>query len=250
MLLPLFQLFCLLQEAHAFLLPAQPVTRHHRPLKSSPAIESETSHLSDEQLNFCKSYLNEHHQSDVLVPLVQVFTDIGATAIKKNVWLKNSFTVVDANITDISSEFITMDVNIQEGGKIKKESVQVPLDADPVEGMASKYKTLPLIESMCLDGTLPIDNFVRRMNRLCNIVKAYVATGKMIQMGVQLGGAGVGKLVSFNWTSVYFVSLYCGSAAFISVGNVFGLSHIAVSHFSHQKHDDMYLNQVPHSKWL
>lgn len=31
---------------------------------------------------------------------------------------------------------------------------------------------------------------------------------------------------------MYFVSLYCGSAAFISVGNVFGLSHIAVSHFS------------------
>jgi hypothetical protein len=32
------------------------------------------------------------------------------------------------------------------------------------------------------------------MNRLCNIVKAYSATGKMIQLGVQMGGKGVGKL--------------------------------------------------------
>ena len=33
------------------------------------------------------------------------------------------------------------------------------------------------------------------MIRLCNIVKAYGASGKMIQMGVQLGGKGVGQLV-------------------------------------------------------
>lgn len=91
-----------------------------------------------------------------------------------------------------------MDVTIREDGKGQYvQSVDVNLDADAADG--SKFVNLPPIDDTCLEkaAVLPIDNFVRRVNRLCNIVKAYGATGKMIQMGVQLGGAGVGKLVSF-----------------------------------------------------
>jgi hypothetical protein len=109
-------------------------------------------------------------------------------------WMANSYSILDANITDVTFDAIIMDVNVREGGKDTKESTEVQLDACPID--TRNYKDLPQIDQMCLDGTLPIDNFVRRVIRLCNIVKAYKATGKMIQMGVQLGGAGVGKLVS------------------------------------------------------
>ena len=73
----------------------------------------------------------------------------------------------------------------------------VSLDSDPVKGMARTYPTLPQIDPLKLNhaSKIPIDNFCRRMIRLCNIVKAHEATGKMIQMGVQLGGKGVGKVV-------------------------------------------------------
>eukprot|EP00804_Cyclotella_cryptica_P011931 CCRYP_004433-RB/>CCRYP_004433-RB protein AED:0.04 eAED:0.04 QI:36/1/0.9/1/0.44/0.3/10/4851/213 len=207
--LHLFLQSCLLLTAtHAFMVPIQngraAVVRHLE--ASSQQLLSE-QYLNDEQLAFCKAYLNEHHQSDMLLPFVQAFTDIGTTSARKNLWLANSYSIVDANVTDITSSSIIMDVNIQDGGKTKVERVEVPLDSVPVDGMAKKYKNLPQIDPICLDGTVPIDNFVRRVNRLCNIVKAYGATGKMIQMGVQLGGRGVGRL-----------------------------------------RDDMYLNQVPHSK--
>lgn len=112
-------------------------------------------------------------------------------------WMANSYAILNANITDVTSDAILIDVNIREGGKDTKESVAVQLDACPMD--TRNYNDLPQIDQMCLDGTLPIDNFVRRIIRLCNIVKAYQATGKMIQMGVQLGGAGVGKLVSTHY---------------------------------------------------
>ncbi|KAL3801036.1 hypothetical protein HJC23_002329 [Cyclotella cryptica] len=194
--LHLFLQSCLLLTAtHAFMVPIQngraAVVRHLE--ASSQQLLSE-QYLNDEQLAFCKAYLNEHHQSDMLLPFVQAFTDIGTTSARKNLWLANSYSIVDANVTDITSSSIIMDVNIQDGGKTKVERVEVPLDSVPVDGMAKKYKNLPQIDPICLDGTVPIDNFVRRVNRLCNIVKAYGATGKMIQMGVQLGGRGVGRL--------------------------------------------------------
>eukprot|EP00956_Cyclotella_meneghiniana_P010867 scaffold15231_cov66-Cyclotella_meneghiniana.AAC.5 len=149
---------------------------------------SPSSYLTTEQLTFVKSYLNEHHQTDVLIPFVKAFTELGAVAT-------------------------------QEQGKGQSmDTVEVSLDASPID--TRNYVDLPKIQHFQLqsirnngdDGgvttILPIDDFVRRVNRLCNIVKAYKATGKMIQMGVQLGGAGVGKL-----------------------------------------NNDMYLNQVPHSKF-
>jgi hypothetical protein len=41
---------------------------------------------------------------------------------------------------------------------------------------------------------LPIDDMVRRLNRLCWIVNKPKATGKLLQLAIQLGGAGVGEL--------------------------------------------------------
>ncbi len=167
------------------------------------------TYLNKEQLEFSLAYLNEHHKADVLLPFVKAFSDLGTTAIKKNAWIGGSYQIIDASITDITQDELHLDASIKQGEKVKIESVKIHLDSDPVPGMARTYPTLPQCNPMHLNHTskLPIDNFVRRMNRLCNIVKAYSATGKMIQLGVQMGGKGVGKL-----------------------------------------NDDMYLNQVPHSK--
>jgi len=169
------------------------------------------SYLDEKQLEFCKAYLNEHHKTDVLLPFTHSFSELGTKSVKKNMWIGGSYSIVDAEVTDITSAAIHIEATVEEGGTSKKEQVVVPLDSDPVSGMARTYPTLPQIDPLKLNhaSKKPIDNFCRRMSRLCNIVKAYKATGKLIQMGVQLGGDGVGKL-----------------------------------------HDDMYLNQVPHSKTI
>lgn len=171
--------------------------------------EGTDSFLNEEQLEFSLAYLNEHHKEDVLLPFVKAFSELGTTAIKKNTWIGGSYQIIDASITDITQDELYLDASIKQGEKIKIESVKINLDSDPVPGMARTYPTLPPCNPMHLNhaAKLPIDNFVRRMNRLCNIVKAYSATGKMVQLGVQMGGNGVGKL-----------------------------------------HDDLYLNQIPHSE--
>ena len=117
--------------------------------------------------------------------------------MKKNMWMGGSYIITDAQVTDITKDALEIEASIQEkGDKTSKEIVQISLDSDPVSGMAKKHLTLPPIEEIKLQqaSKLPIDNFCRRMIRLCNVVKAYGAAGKIIQMGVQLGGKGVGKL--------------------------------------------------------
>lgn len=217
----LMPLFALQYFASGFCTPSSvsrlSVAKKHRVgeygLRSSPMpAEVEKTeggkYLDEKQLEFCKAYLNEHHKSDVLIPFTNAFSELGATSAKKNMWMGGSYSIVDAEVTDISCDAIQIEATIEEGGGSKKEKVMVSLDSDPV---SRKDPTLPQIDPLKLQhaSKTPIDNFCRRMIRLCNIVKAYEAAGKMIQMGVQLGGAGVGKL-----------------------------------------HDDMYLNQVPHNRYV
>ena len=165
-----------------------------------------TTPISALQLEFCKAYLNEHHKSDVLLPFTRAFSELGATSVQKNMWMGGSFSIVDAEITDITSEEIHVVATVQERQKSTNESVVISLNSDPVSGMSKAFPTLPQIDPLKLNhaSKIPIDNFCRRMIRLCNIVKAYGATGKMVQMGVQLGGKGVGKLVGILWV-VHFV---------------------------------------------
>lgn len=110
-----------------------------------------------------------------------------------------SHTIVSGEVTDISRDALHIEATVEEGKTTKKVEVTVPLDSDPIPQMGRTFTRLPQIDPRKLEtANLPIDNFCRRMIRLCNIVEAYRATGKMIQMGVQLGGKGVGKLVSLN----------------------------------------------------
>ncbi|KAL3823836.1 hypothetical protein ACHAXA_004108 [Cyclostephanos tholiformis] len=150
------------------------------------------------QLEFCMAYLNEHHKSDVLLPFIRAFSELGPKSVQKNMWMGGSYSIEDAEITCITSDNIRIVATIREGRKTTNESVTIALDGDPVLGMTKTFPTLPRIDPFILnrESMVPIDNFCRRFIRLCNIVKAYDATGKMIQLGVQLGGKGVGKLQS------------------------------------------------------
>ena len=102
----------------------------------------------------------------------------------------------DAELLGITRDSLAIEATILESGKSSKQLVEVSLDSSPVKGMRKKFIELPPVSGEVLERTahLPIDDFVRRMVRLCNQSKAYSATGKMIQLGVQLGGKGAGKL--------------------------------------------------------
>lgn len=64
-------------------------------------------------------------------------------------------------------------------------------DASPVSKVRSPFASMEVI-SISEDN--PIDDLVRRLNRLCWIVNKPMITGKLIQLALQLGGDGVGEL--------------------------------------------------------
>lgn len=62
-------------------------------------------------------------------------------------------------------------------------------DANPVQGMERDYNNLPLVPEPPPDTIQkPIERFIRKMNRLCLMVKQPSVTGKLIQLGIQVGG--------------------------------------------------------------
>ena len=73
------------------------------------------------QLEFCKAYLNEHHKSDVLVPLTRAFSELGTKMQKKNAWVGGSYFIEDAEVTDITSDSIHIEATIKERSGSSKE---------------------------------------------------------------------------------------------------------------------------------
>ena len=59
-------------------------------------------------------------------------------------------------------------------------------DAEPISAISRKYKTLPLVSNKTASNH--INDFVRRMNRLCYIVHKPGTTGKLTQLAYQIGG--------------------------------------------------------------
>lgn len=76
--------------------------------------------------------------------------------------------------------------------------VYICIDATPVTKKRRKAYTdiEPIVQNYNteLNNVYPIDDLVRRLNRLCWIVESPDVTGKLIQLGIQLGGVGVGEL--------------------------------------------------------
>lgn len=75
----------------------------------------------------------------------------------------------------------------------------VSLEAMPLKSAGREFAPLPLIPPPLLKSSdannyNQVDYFVRRMNRLCEIVNREDVTGKFIQLGIQIGGDKIGEL--------------------------------------------------------
>ena len=196
-------------------------TRCPSPLASSSTQttqEAEEIALTDHQVDFICGYLNKHH-ADVLQKFALEFSELGQVRRQKNAWSGDSYKIESAELQSIDLHKLTLGVTIQERNKDPYvQVVELDLDAQLLRSSSSSstnQKTMipPLsrtfIPTVQQPTFSPIDDVIRRLIRLCNLVEEYSTTGKLIQLGWQLDGTGVGKL-----------------------------------------HDNLYLNQVPHNKYV
>ncbi|KAL3904748.1 MAG: hypothetical protein SGILL_009948, partial [Bacillariaceae sp.] len=155
--------------------------------------------LSEKQLDFTLGYLNKHHR-DVLGSFAEIFSELGEVKARKNSWSGGTYKIEEAKITDINTQSMTLEVSINERNKdLQLETVTVDLDAEPIIKSRSyaragndKEKFLPPVpRDLDLD---PVDDIVRRLCRLCWIVNKPQVTGKLVQLGVQIGDTATGKI--------------------------------------------------------
>ena len=175
--------------------PLQSKLRITTYLASKIALENQ---LNSKELDFAIGYLNKHHP-DLLLSFVLAFSKLGTVQAKKNAFSGGSYKVINAELKDIdfygeetkneeSHGCLILDATVKIRGKeeVQKECVTISLDAFPVEGMKRDFKTLPIILPTTSQQK-PIEKFIRRMNRLCLMVNQPSVTGKLIQLGIQVG---------------------------------------------------------------
>jgi len=161
--------------------------------KTSAAVKKEKN-LTPEQLDFAMGYLNKHHR-DLLVSLTDAFSPLGAECAKANVWSGGSYEIADAKIVDIDfpKREMKLDVTIQKRNKPEEHQVVVvSLDAMPIPEKSRQVQKLSPVptpdDDDPTDQRSPIDDLVRRLSRLCNMVGKPEVTGKLIQLAIQVGG--------------------------------------------------------------
>lgn len=153
--------------------------------------------MAEKQLDFMLGYLNKHH-GKFLIKLAETFSELGLEKAKKNAWSGGSYQIMSATIMDINTVTLELDVEIKERkAGLKKKRVVIDLDAIPVVksrklGTHLGSDTAPLVAHDL--NLLPIDDIVRRLCRLCWMVKEPETTGKLFQLGMQLGGSDIGKI--------------------------------------------------------
>lgn len=173
---------------------------------SSPS-KTVSEQLTAEQADFVAGYLNKHH-GDWLVRLATVMSELGAEVAAANVWSGSSMNLPMANLTSIDRSTMKLDVMVERRGRpTTTERVSISIDADPIPEKRRKFPGLPPVPND--PERLAIDDVCRRLSRLAWITSNAAVSGKLIQLAIQLGGAGVGKLP-----------------------------------------ENMYLNQVPHNRYV
>jgi len=173
-----------------------------RPSLVSPAFLSARStdtavlqqNLDAEQLDFTMGYLNKHH-SDMLTTFADAFTVLGEEAAKRNKFSGGSFKILDAKIVGLDSAKLDLEVTVKDRNKPEPmiEKTSVPLDADPIVSKQRTFKPIPNVVEL-VETVNPVDALVRRLNRLAWMADYPEVTGKLIQLGIQIGGGGVGEL--------------------------------------------------------
>lgn len=158
----------------------------------STSTSASTSTLTSSQLDFAAGYLNKHH-GDLLIQFAQVLSPLGAEVARANVWSGGSVSITKAIMTTIRLKALELDVTVEPRNKpAYSETVAVNLNADPIPEKLRQFPSLPQVPDD--PDRLAVDDLVRRLGRLCWIVGMPYITGKLIQMALQLDGAGVGKL--------------------------------------------------------
>jgi len=139
--------------------------------------------------------MNKHH-SGALKSFVETFSQLGVEQIRKNSFSGGSFSIESAKLLNIDKNFLYLDSAIKIRGKteLHHETVKISLDAKPTAPMLRTHPDLPVISSDMEETVHPVDNFVRRCCRLCIIANHESMTGKLLQLGTQIGGQGVGIL--------------------------------------------------------
>jgi hypothetical protein len=142
-------------------------------------------------------YLNKH-EGDVLLAFAETFSELGSIKSKKNGWSGGSYVLEEAKIVSIDSQAMGLEVTVQERSKpAGVQAVSIDLDATPAVATTRKSKSEMMMKPVAPREDLdmhPVDDMIRRLNRLCWIVNKPKTTGRLIQMGIQIGGDGVGKI--------------------------------------------------------
>ena len=187
--------------AYALSFSTNPITGRTQTTTRIQAIRADQDQaeiLDEKQIDFTMGYLNKHH-SDILLAFVETFSDLGQVKSKKNTWSGGAFVIEQAKLVDINAQGTNMklEATIKERGQESRlESVTVDMDASPILNIRTPNAKIPPIPAngTGLKKQHPVDDLVRRLIRLCNIVDKPSATGKLIQLAIQIGGTGIGEL--------------------------------------------------------
>lgn len=168
----------------------------YRAFLSSSSAANKVKALDDTQVEFTVGYLNKHH-GDMLTTFADIYTDLGAEAAKRNKFSGGSFKIQEAKLVGLdSSGALALQVTCKDRNKPEPivERTTVSLNAVPIESKQRNYTPLPQILVLGVKEVNPMDDFVRRLNRLAWMAHYPQVTGKLIQLAIQVGGDKVGEL--------------------------------------------------------
>lgn len=132
------------------------------------------------------------HEGDALVSFAETFSELGKIKREKNAFTGGSYMIESAEITKIDQTEMTLQVVVKQAKNLSTKEVSIPLDASPVIKVRNAFANMsPIPGNLDLH---PVDDIIRRLNRLCWISGNAETTGRLVQMGIQIGGLGVGKL--------------------------------------------------------
>jgi adenylate kinase len=156
-------------------------------ISAPTAIKARPRSLTVKQDDFIKGYLTKHH-GEILVKLVECTSPLGLEMAKANGWSGGSMSIQDPVVTAISPTSISLQVQVvSRGGKSRTEICN--LDFETVAPIPSKQRAciLNLPRVVEQEGRSPLDEVIRQLCRVTTMVGCGPQiTGKLVQLGVQL----------------------------------------------------------------
>jgi adenylate kinase len=208
--------------------------------------------LTDQQTDFCLGYLNQHH-GPFLYTIATSLSEVADEMAQANAWSGGSYAIINATAEAISTNDMTLNIVVQKrGGRIETRRVSVPLNPTDVTAVRRRLKTVPPPvpevngDNDTDDSRLPIDDVCRKLGRLAWMVGHPDVSGKLIQLAIQLDGAGIGKLPENM--QVFIFTYMCRAGE--KVWHAFSLFRGVIVCCLFPLYIIRYLNQVPHNRYV